>query len=170
MGLEEIRKLKEQAKLPKPPKTYRIPKVSPKKAAQVEKEREERGDGDSALDLWFEERRDELTGRCQLCGGRSEKGNDETHRRSIHHLLDKRKTMFPSLALNPVNFLEVCFYGNSCHQNIHGGKITWELLFDSAEWPIIKEKLKILLPLCTAEEKKNKIYSKLESLVYGKLG
>ncbi len=148
-------------KTPKP-----IAKVSKKRAAQEARDREAGTDG--ILDRWFEERRKELTGFCALCGGKSEKHNDETYRRSIHHLLEKRKNMFPSLAVHPVNFLEVCFYGNSCHQNIHGGKITWELLFDSQEWRIIKPKLEVLLPMCTAEEKKNKVYSKLETMVYGR--
>ena len=146
-------------------KTYRIPKQSEKKKKEIA-ERKEAG-SDNSLDRWFEERRKDLTGKCCLCGGRSEKGNDETYRRSIHHLLDKRKSMFPSLALRPENFLEVCFHGNSCHQNIHGGKITWELLKDSKEWDIIKPKLEVLLPMCTEQERKNKLYSKLIELVYG---
>ena len=42
MGLEEIRKLKEEAGLPKQKKTYRIPKKSVKKLAQEKKEKEKR--------------------------------------------------------------------------------------------------------------------------------
>lgn len=148
--------------VPKPKKA--INKVSAKRQAENKAAKELGTDG--SLDRWFEERRSECTGRCVLCGGKSQKSNDDNYRNSIHHLLDKRKSMFPSLALHPVNFLEVCFYGNSCHQNIHNGRISWELLYDSAEWKIIKPKLEILLPLCTADEKKNKLYSKLVAMVY----
>lgn len=148
-------------KPPKEKKVYRIPKVSKKRMEELKGGK----NGDDKLDRWFEERRLEMTGRCVLCGGNTEKKNDETYRRSIHHLLDKRKSMFPSLALHPVNFLEVCFYGNSCHTNLHNGSISYELLHDSKEWSIIKPKLEILLPLCTEEEKRNKLYSKLQSLL-----
>lgn len=144
------------------PKKY-IPKKSAKRIKEDKEEKELGKDG--RLDLWFEERRKEMTGHCVLCNGKSEKLNDETYRRSCHHLLDKRKGMFPSLTLHPMNFLEVCHFGNSCHDNIHNKTISWELLFDSVEWRIIKPKLEILLPLCTDEEKKNKLYSKLVAMV-----
>ena len=57
-------------------------------------------------------------------------------------VLDKRPTMFPSVALHESNWLEVCFYGNSCHTNLHNKTITWELLHDSAEWKVIVGKFK----------------------------
>lgn len=146
--------------VPKPRKP--IPKVSKKRAKELE---EMRKGGETALDKWFEDRRKEMTGKCSLCSNKSYKSNDDRYRWSCHHLLDKRKKMFPSLALHPMNFLEVC---HDCHQNIHGGKITFTLLRDSAEWKLIKPKLEILLPLCTSEEKKLKICSTLINLVYGK--
>lgn len=149
--------------VPKPRK--RLNPISPKKAEQI---KEDKDSPDNKLDIWFEDRRKEMTGKCTICWGKSNKDNDETFRWSAHHLLDKRKTMFPSLALHPANFLEVCVWGNNCHGNLHNGTITWELLKDSAEWAIIKPKLEILLPLCTEAEKKNKLYSRLTELVYGK--
>lgn len=115
----------------------------------------EQGTGKDQLHAWFEARRAEMTGKCALCGGKTEKHNDETFKRSIHHLFDKRPTMFPSVALNIHNFLEVCFYGNSCHTNIHNGTITWELLKDSAEWEMIMEKVKKVFPYIDKSEKKN---------------
>lgn len=138
-------------------------KVSPKTKEKEKALKDSKGDG--ALDLWFEERRKEMKGKCQLCGGKTEKSNNETYRRSIHHLLDKRKGMFPSLATHQSNWIEVCFWGNSCHTNLHNGTITFELLKDSKEWVIIKPKLQLLLPLCNEEEKKLKLYSKLIELI-----
>jgi hypothetical protein len=130
-----------------------IPKQSEKKKAEM-KEQKAAG-GDSSLDAWFEERRKEMTGKCCLCGGKTCKSDDETYRRSIHHLFDKRPTMFPSVSTNPDNWLEVCFWGNSCHTNIHNGTITMELLHDSAEWPMIVEKFKKVYPFIAESERKN---------------
>lgn len=165
MGLEEIRKLKLEAGIPKPKKVYYFPKKSAKKIISEKIARE--AGTDEGMDRWFEDRRKEMTGKCCLCGGVSEKKNDETYRRSIHHLFEKRKSMFPSVKTHPDNFLEVCFYGNSCHQNIHNGTITFELLRDSKEWEMIKEKLLNVIPFIPPEERKNKIYSRIEALVYG---
>jgi hypothetical protein len=127
-----------------------LKKMSDKKKAEMKADK-----GDDALDKWFEERRKEMKGRCILCGGKSEKLNDDHYRKSIHHLFDKRSTMFPSVALHQDNWLEVCFWGNSCHTNIHNGTITWELLMDSAEGKIIVDKLKKIYPHIAENEKKN---------------
>lgn len=140
-------------KPPKEKKIYHIPKVSKKKAAEVQAQKELGKDG--GLDAWFEARRKEMTGRCCLCGGKTEKDNDETYRRSIHHLLEKRKNMFPSVATHPDNFLEVCFWGNACHSNLHNGTITMDLLHDSKEWHIIATKFKKIYPFILETEKKN---------------
>ena len=128
-------------------------KISPKRKAKMAEQLANKGDG--GLDKWFEERRKEMTGKCCLCGGNSEKKNDDTYRRSIHHLLEKRPTMFPSVALHEDNWLEVCFWNNACHTNIHNGTITWELLHDSSEWKIIVDKFKRIFPFIAENEKKN---------------
>lgn len=66
------------------------------------------------LDRWFKERHKEMTGVCMNCGGRTEK--DKTHYKcSVAHLLPK--AYFKSVATHPDNWLELCFYGNSCHTN-----------------------------------------------------
>lgn len=134
-------------------KTYSIPKKSAKREAK-EKEQRAAG-GDNALDLWFEARRKEMKGVCCLCGGKSEKHNDATYRRSIHHLFDKKPSLYPSVATNPDNWLEVCHFGNSCHDNIHNRTITWELLHDSSEWSIIVSKFKKIYPFIAEGERKN---------------
>ena len=153
MPINEIRQLKANAGKPKEKKHYIIPKVSKKKQQQHKELKETQGD--NGLDKWFEEQRKLMTGKCCLCGGKTEKGNDETYRRSLHHLFDKRKTMFPSVACNMDNVLEVCFYGNSCHQNIHNGRITFELLLDSEEAEMIIKKFKKIYPYMAESERKN---------------
>ena len=135
-------------KQPKP-----INKIS-KKRKQKLIELKESG-SDSKLDIWFEAQRKMMSGRCCLCGGKTEKNNDETYRRSLHHLFEKRKNMFPSVACNMDNVLELCFWGNSCHQNIHNGTITWMMLLDSAEKEMILEKVKRIYPYIDESEKKN---------------
>lgn len=138
-------------KPPKEEKTYRIPKVSEKKKAEMAAEKEGRGE----LDKWFEDRRKEMTGKCVFCGGKTQKHDDDTYKRSIAHLLPKRESMFPSIAKHPDNWLELCFYGNSCHTNFDNGIITWELLHDSKEWEIIVGKFKKIYPYIPENEKKN---------------
>jgi hypothetical protein len=136
-------------------KNYSIPKKSAKRIEKEKEQKKAQGKDGSPLDQWFAARRLEMTGRCCLCNGKSEKHNDATFKRSIHHLFEKRKTMFPSVALNEDNWLELCAFGNSCHQNIHNGTITWELLHDSAEWEIILAKVKKVFPFIHENEKKN---------------
>lgn len=153
MGLLELQQIRAQRDIIKPKKIYHIPKMSKKKQEQYKAQKE--SGTDSSLDKWFEERRKEMKGRCVICGGTTLKANDQEYRRSIHHLFDKKPTLFPSVSTHPDNWLEVCFYGNSCHTNIHSKKITWELLLDSKEGEIIIEKFKKILPYIAQNEIKN---------------
>ncbi len=156
MGLKELQEIRQNRDKPKEKKIYKLAPVSEKKKKKLAEQAKERtSDGDTYLDAWFKARRKEMTGRCVLCQGKTERDNDETYKRSIHHLFDKREKMYPSVALNPDNWLEVCYYGNSCHANIHNAIITWELLRDSAEWEIILAKFKKVYPYMAEEEKRN---------------
>lgn len=155
MGINEIRALKQKALEPKPKKVYRIPKKSAKKLKQEAEEKELRSGEPTELDLWFAERRKELTGKCDFCGGKTEKHNNETFKFSIAHLLAKRDAMFPSVATHRANYLELCYYGNSCHTNFDNGMITWELLRDSKEWALIVGKFKEIYPSIAEAERKN---------------
>jgi len=121
---------------------------------------------DSELDLFFAAMRKKMTGRCLFCNGKTEKENDDTYRRSIAHLLPKASSGFPSVATNDSNWIELCFYQNSCHTNFDNGYITWEFIKDSKEWDVIKEKLLNVLPMVVENERKNKLYDKLIRLAY----
>ena len=125
MGAAEIRKLKEQAGLPKEKKIYFIPKVSAKRQGQIEvdgkirettKKMAKTVSGTAELNRWFQERRSEMTGFCKHCGGKSSKDSDQYYKFSIAHLLPKR--IFKSIATNENNWIELCFWGNSCHTNL----------------------------------------------------
>jgi len=110
MGIESIRALKEAAKLPKIKKVHVIAKKSAKKIAQ-----EKDADNDELLE-WFKDRRKEMKGVCQHCSGKTTKEDDTKYHYSIAHLLPK--AYFPSVATHKENFIELCFYGNSCHTNL----------------------------------------------------
>lgn len=106
---------------------------------------------------WFENRRAEMTGQCLFCNGKSEKDNDTSFRHSIAHLLPKKEGFggFPSVATHPDNWIELCYYGNSCHSNFDNSIITWEYLKETSAWPVIVEKFKKVYPFIVEKEKRN---------------
>ena len=64
---------------------------------------------------WFLYRRKELTGICQCgCGTPSSKNDDKYFHCSIAHILPKSKVK--SMALHPLNFIELNFW-DGCHAN-----------------------------------------------------
>lgn len=67
------------------------------------------------LERWFKERRKEMTGFCKHCKGKTTKADDKFYKASIAHILPKR--LFKSVATHPLNWVELCFWGNSCHTN-----------------------------------------------------
>lgn len=162
MSIENIRRIKEQAKLPKEKKVYRIPKKSAKKLKQEAEEKVLRGDNDTLKEQWFKARRKELTGTCQCgCGQPSQKKDDTFFRGSICHIFPK--ATFESVMYHKLNWVERAMFGG-CHHNMDNqGLDKWPLM---ADWDDIKERFHELAPLLTDEEKATKFYSKLESLVY----
>lgn len=159
---EQIKRLQD-ARIPKAKApTKGIKPVSDKKAAQI-KEQKKSGDSD-AIYQFFVEMRPGMTGKCCFCNGKSEKHNDEAFHFSQAHLLPKN--LFPSVATHPDILIELCYYSESCHSNFDNGRITWEMIYDSAEWPMIKEKLLKVLPAVAPQERSQKLYSKLYDLVY----
>jgi len=66
------------------------------------------------LDRWFKERQKEMTGKFMNCGGKTE-AHTKLYKCSIGHILPK--AYFKSVATHSENWLELCFYGNSCHTN-----------------------------------------------------
>lgn len=138
-----------------------IAKIGAKKKAEMAESK----DGDDKADLFFEAMRKKLKGKCLFCGGSTTWKNEELWRIAIAHLLPKKNNFggFPSVAYCEWNWIELCW---SCHTDFDSGKISWQLIHDSHEWNIIKEKLLMVLPLVAMEERKNKLYSRIEKLVY----
>lgn len=70
--------------------------------------------GKSELWDWFLDRRDEMVGKCQHCSKKSLRDSDKFFHHSVCHILPKSKNMFPSVATNKFNWLELC---QECHDN-----------------------------------------------------
>jgi len=142
-ALENLRKAKE----PKVKAPYKgIPKKSAKKIAADKLEKEARGNEDSPLDLWFEEMRQWLNGKCVFCGGRTTWKNEDMWRIAIAHLLPKSK--FKSVAMHNDNWTELCW---DCHTNFDNKMLS---LTDLNCFESVVQKFAILYPLMTREEKR----------------
>lgn len=122
-----------------------IAKISAKKAA--------RKDQDVEMDLvkqaWFANRRMEMTGKCMHCGGKTCKDDGKLFRNSICHILPK--SIFKSVALHPLNQVELCFWAPSCHTNMDNGLL---MPYDMNCWSIIVERFRIIYPDIAESERK----------------
>lgn len=125
-----------------------LKKISDKKAAEMKEAKVI--NSDSELDKWFEERRKEMTGICANCGGKTGKEDDKFYRHSIAHILPKRDSMFPSVATVNYNWVELCFWGNSCHSKYDS---SWESAAKMRIWPFVIHNVNILYPRLKSEEK-----------------
>ena len=77
--------------------------------------KEQNAAGNAELKRWFDDRHKEMTGKCKHCHGKTQKGQSN-YINSIAHILPK--SCFKSVATHPDNWIELCFYGNSCHTNL----------------------------------------------------
>jgi|688.fasta_scaffold573585_3 hypothetical protein len=66
------------------------------------------------LNRWFVDRHKEMKGVCSNCGKKTQK-DTLNYKCSIAHILPK--AYFKSISTHPSNWVELCFYGNSCHTN-----------------------------------------------------
>lgn len=161
MGIEDIRRVKAEAGIPKPKKYYQIPKVSKKRQKRMA---EDSRPEDVKLDEWFIDTRGKLVGTCQCgCGSKSCKNDEMYYRCSICHIFPKAH--FKSVATHPLNFVELAFW-EGCHTTFDQmGPERWPNL---ACWDDIKAKVLVMEPYLTPEEKGKKFYQILISLVNNK--
>jgi len=160
MSIENIRRIKEQAGLPKEKKVYRIPKVSEKKKKQLALQKE--SGTDNGLDKFYEAARKRMAGVCQCgCAKKSQKKDDTFYRHCICHIFPKKT--FKSISTNQLNWVERTFWEGH-HTNFdEQGMDKWPMM---ADWDDIKEKFHQLVPYLTEQERATKFYSKLETLIY----
>lgn len=100
------------------------------------------------LDRWFKERQKEMTGRCQNCSGKTE-AYTKHFKCSIGHILPK--AYFPSVATHPSNWLELCFYGKSCHTNMDNKMLD---LTEMSCWDEIVTKFCVMYPSIDKKEQR----------------
>ena len=77
--------------------------------------KKEDGNSTAELQRWFEARHKEMSGTCKHCGGKTQKGQSN-YKYSIAHILPK--AYFKSVYTHTDNWVELCFYGKSCHTNL----------------------------------------------------
>ena len=106
-------------------------------------------ENNAAKQRWFNERRKEMKGFCQNCGGKSCKDSDEYFRFSIAHILPK--AYFKSVSTHEDNWLELCHFGNSCHTNLDNAQID---LIDLNCFDTVIEKFVRIYPNIAQDEKR----------------
>ena len=150
MGIEEIRKLKDLAKTPKPSKKYTIPKKSAKKLAQEKEEKAIRGGEDTDLQKFYKSCQKMMSGNCYECGKPIDTINFATAVLSICHILAKRKTAAPSVATHPSNWIELCPDHHTKFDNI-----SWEERATWGCWGEVKDRLVMVYEDLAREERRH---------------
>lgn len=103
---------------------------------------------DFGQETWFQLRHKEMKGTCVNCGGKTQKG-EKNYKCSVAHILPK--AYFPSVATHQSNFIELCFYGESCHTNFDNKIID---LIDMNCFDEIIEKVTKMYPSIAQEERR----------------
>jgi hypothetical protein len=152
------------AKKPKP-----LKKVSDKKKAEDAAAKKELGEDETMKERWFKKRRLELSGTCGCgCGCPSSKYDDKNFRSSICHIFPQR--LFPSIQFHHLNWVERKFWAtattSACHSQMDNKSM--DLWVNFADFDDIKAKYHELVQCLTDEEKTQKFYHHLTSLVYDK--
>ena len=168
MGIEELRRIREQRDLPKQKKAYRIPKKSAKKLKQEAEEKDllkeakelGKGTGISAQEQWFKDRMAESEPVCMECGFRADwlklPEYEKIWRACQAHILPKRKGQFPSVATHPLNHL-VLFPSWGGHLCGHHGEYdsSWYNATTMKIWPTAVERFKRFEASIAPAERKN---------------
>lgn len=118
------------------------------KAKHKEKSTTRSVSSNAELNRWFEQRHKEMKGRCSHCGGKTQK-NQPNYKCSIAHILPK--AYFKSVATHESNWIELCFYGKSCHSNLDSGMID---LIELNCWDEVVTKFVKMYPDIAPEEKR----------------
>jgi len=106
-------------------------------------------ESNGALTRWFKDKRELMTGFCSHCGGKSCKDNSGYYKFSIAHILPK--AYFKSVATHPDNWIELCFFGNSCHTNFD--QLTLDIT-DLSCFDTVIEKFVRIYPSIAKEERR----------------
>lgn len=139
MGLEEIRKVKEQAGMPKPKRVYKIPAKSAKKIAKEAAEKERLGGGDTDLVKFFKNAMKHMKGVCEETGLKTETRIYAYAIMSICHILPKENVK--SVMYDPNIWIEL-----NCDFHKKFDAMSWEEREQLGCWPVIRNKLILVYP------------------------
>lgn len=149
MSIENIRKIKEEARMPKEKKRYKIPIKSAKRIAKEKAEKEERNGEQTELQRWYQHI---IKIESPICWETLQRfnGNDKSiFIGSIAHILPK--SLYPSVATHPRNYM-ILHMWNGAHANYDRswGSASKMKIWSYALNIILNE----LYPLLTPEEKR----------------
>lgn len=158
MGLEEIRRLKLQAGLPKVKSKKPIPKKSAKKIAQEKEQAQLNKINGDTKEQWYDDRMKENPPICMNCGMEApwllQPEYEKIWRACQAHILPKRPSQFPSVAQHPLNHL-VLFpvwggYLCGCHDEFDS---SWYNATTMSVWPQAVERFKQFESAISAKER-----------------
>ena len=104
-----------------------------------------------AINNAFFEHAKTMTGVCSSCGGKTCKGDKKYQKYSQAHIL--AKSLYPSVADNLLNFVELCHFGNSCHANMDNNGYEYVAAKMPKLWEIIVQRVTKMLPLIKEKSK-----------------
>lgn len=104
-----------------------------------------------AINNAFFEHAKTMTGVCSSCGGKTCKGDKKYQKYSQAHIL--AKSLYPSVADNLLNFVELCHFGNSCHANMDNNGYEYVAAKMPKLWAIIIERVNKMYPLIKEKNK-----------------
>lgn len=137
------------------PKTKKpIAKISDKKKKEL-KEAKDKETGETELVKWFKGRMKYMGYSCKECGILVET-NDYKH--AIHHIahiLPKRDTMCPSVALHPLNFVTLCQHHHDLFDSYSYDDKGWAEREKWACWPLVRERLIMLYSDLAPDERRH---------------
>ena len=105
--------------------------------------------GNGELWRWFQSQRSKMKGVCSHCVSKTQKNDDKTFHYSICHILPKN--LFKSVATNDDNWIELCYYNNSCHSNFDNNMID---IIDLNCFDEVVEKVTRMYPHIAPEERR----------------
>lgn len=131
-------------------KVYRIPKVSKKRAAKIAEQKTILAGDDTELQKFFKKAMKQMVGSCFKCGAKTETHLYQFAILSICHILPKRPSMCPSVALHPLNWIELC-----PDHHTEFDRVDWESRETWGCWPEIRDRLVMVYPDLAEKEKRH---------------
>lgn len=118
----------------------RIAPISEKKKKEL-KEAKDTVTGETALQQWYRGRMKYMGYSCKECGCKIETSVYKFAIHHICHILPKRETMCPSVALHPLNFITLCQHHHDLFDSYSYDDKGWAEREKWACWPEVRERL-----------------------------